>query len=65
VVPVFITNCHVSEKRKIGPVMAQITMTNKAMVKAVEVPTALVIADDIFSNRVLKPFFLLLMFLCK
>jgi hypothetical protein len=59
VVPVLITNCQVSENLNIGPVTAQITITNKAIVKAVEVPTALVIPEEIFSNRVLKLFFFL------
>jgi len=42
VVPVFITNCHVSEKLKIGPVMPQIRITKKAIIKAQGVPVALV-----------------------
>src|SRR5436305_10254987 len=42
VVPVLMTNCHVSEKRKTGPVMHQTKITSNAMMKAVDVPVALV-----------------------
>jgi hypothetical protein len=42
VVPVLMTSCHVSENPKIGPVMAQMTITPTARTKAMDVPVALV-----------------------
>ena len=41
VVAVLITSCQVSEKWKIGPKTAQITIASRAIRKAHEVPTAL------------------------
>src|SRR6266850_4134718 len=46
VVPVLTTNCHVSEKRNRGPVSNQTMMTAKAMMKAADVPVALVALID-------------------
>jgi hypothetical protein len=57
-VPVLITNCHVSEKLKRGPVTAQRMMTLTAIKKAVELPVALVIRFATCSNLAAKPFFL-------
>jgi len=42
VVPVLITNCHVLEKLKIGPVIPHTRITRKAMIKAAGVPVAFV-----------------------
>ena len=63
VVPVFITNCQVSEKLKTGPVMIHIIITRKAMIKAAVLPDAFVAIMDIFSNPdgFLGSFF----FMCK
>ena len=63
VVPVLMISCQVSEKWKIGPVIAQVIMTNNEMMKAVEVPTALVMPEEIFSNLTLKLLFFLFIFL--
>jgi hypothetical protein len=41
-VPVFITNCHVSENLKIGPEIPQISIIKIAIKKADGVPVALV-----------------------
>ena len=65
VVPVLITNCQVSEKLNIGPVTAHTIITKKAMINDVDVPTARVIADDIFSNRAVKLVFLFAIFYFK
>ena len=43
VVPVLITSCQVSEKPKIGPVTAQSITSDKAEIKAAELPVQLVI----------------------
>ena len=51
VVPVFITNCHVSEKSKMGPVTIQIIITNKAIMKAYVVPENFVAFCAIFSKK--------------
>jgi hypothetical protein len=59
VVPVFIANCHVSEKLKKGPVAAQAKMTRKAPVKAYELPAQEVIVFENFSKK-LNSFFLLM-----
>ena len=65
VVPVLITNCQVSEKLNIGPVTAHTIITKNAMINDVDVPTARVIADDIFSNRAVKLVFLFDIFYFK
>jgi hypothetical protein len=38
VVPVFITNCHVSENPKNGPVMSQMNIADKAIMNAAVEP---------------------------
>jgi hypothetical protein len=40
VVPVFITSCHASLNPKIGPVIAQIMMTDMAIINVTECPDA-------------------------
>ena len=40
VVPVFIMSCHVSLKPNTGPVSAQATMINKAVIKVTDLPAA-------------------------
>lgn len=63
VVPVFITNCQVSEKLNTGPVTIHIIMIRNAMIKAAVLPDALVAIMDILSNPdgFLGSFF----FMCK
>src|ERR1043165_3005156 len=56
VVPVLITNCQVSEKSNIGPVIAQTTTVPAANKKATELPVAFVAHS---ANRSKKPFFFL------
>src|SRR5687768_9714823 len=51
VVPVLITSCQVSEKLKIGPVIAQTIINSMAVRKAMGVPVALVILLDAPSNH--------------
>src|ERR1044072_1907248 len=57
VVPVLMTNCHVSEKLKSGPLTIQITITSKASMKAVEVPVASVALREKRSSSWPSPFF--------
>lgn len=51
VVPVLITSCQESEYLKIGPVMAQIMITAKAIRKAQGLPVALVVLAANFSKN--------------
>jgi hypothetical protein len=44
------TNCHVFEKLKTGPVMPHIIITRNAITKAGKLPVALVILEEKFSN---------------
>jgi len=57
VVPVFMINCQVSEYLKIGPVIPHITITEMAIINAVELPVAIVAQ---LANRSNKFFFLLI-----
>src|SRR5262245_26870418 len=50
VVPVLITSCHVSEKRKIGPVTSQTMMMLTAIANAQELPVQAVTARDQVSS---------------
>ena len=51
VVPVLITNCQVLEKLKTGPVITHAMITANAIMKAVELPVALVTLAENFSNN--------------
>ncbi len=51
VVPVLITNCHVSEKPKNGPDIIHIRITTIAVINAQELPVALVILPDNLSKK--------------
>jgi len=55
VVVVFITNCHVSENPKIGPVKIQLAIKIKAIKKAQTEPTA---RDNLWENLLKKSFML-------
>jgi len=64
VVPVLITNCHVSENLKMGPVIAQIMIISKAIINAAGLPEAFVIFVAIRSKNKAKPFdFFFLLFM--
>lgn len=57
VVPVFITNCHVSEKLNNGPLISQTTTVLAAIRKAVGLPVAFVSLVENVSNFFLNAFF--------
>ena len=61
VVPVLMTNCQVSEKWKIGPVIPQPMMTRSAIRNASQEPVTLVTLMAIRSNQCLNDRFLLRM----
>lgn len=54
VVLVLITNCHVSEKLKIGPDSAQTMIKAKAIMVAAGLPAARVVAVEMRSNKVAR-----------
>lgn len=54
VVPVLMMSCHVSEKPKSGPVMAQITIMLNAIVNAAGEPVARVTALENFSKNLVS-----------
>ena len=51
VVPVLITNCHVSLYWKIGPVIAQMSTIPVAIMKALGVPVQEAVIAAIFENH--------------
>src|SRR5713226_4189385 len=46
VVPVLMTNCHVSEKWNSGPVIPQTIITDRARMNAIDVPVAFVALSE-------------------
>ncbi len=55
VVPVLITSCQVSENLKIGPVMAHIIITSKAIINAAGLPVAFVTTFENLLKNFDKP----------